>query len=200
MALRSGRDLGAETSARDLAEAAAYYLHLAVRTSQLSGAGLGLWTGVDLPGGTAVALYHGVLHPRISRTLSDSVAGFNAKMDIDAGPVLQLVVSGRANLGRYINDARGALGGSNLAFSASLRDADGPCLVMTTTRAVKAGSELFVSYGAPFWASKVRRDGVESILYSGAHLNEGIAAPDAPAVESTSGTEQLLGMLTVVML
>ena len=59
------------------------------------------------------------------------------------------------NLGRYVNDAYKSSFENNMRYGNLLRDPFGrpPCVIMSSRRKIKAGEELFASYGKRYWAS-----------------------------------------------
>jgi SET domain-containing protein len=126
-----------------------------VKESKLPGAGLGLFTKVDLSAGDFIALYHADVKVaegdeenndyclEIPSQLHNGVT-----LVVDAGKV-------GSTLGRYANDSRDGAQNANFAFQRSERGYMVPFI--KALRLIRDGEEIFVSYGQSYWDSHDER-------------------------------------------
>ncbi len=165
--LRSGAQATEDDEIAALLQATdALVPHLHVRPSLIPGGGMGLFTSVDLPAQRPIVLYYGVLgHDKAHGRYCIQVA---PQLTLDAEALLSFVEDERTgsevpNLGRYVNDCKGHEGDgvdNNMRYGRLLRfeqEEEGkskrpPCVVMYSRRRIKAGEELFASYGKRYWA------------------------------------------------
>lgn len=129
--------------------------YLFVQSSSIPSAGAGLFTAIPIHRGEIIAVFQGDL-------LSPAEAKERASTAKDAYFVSLLDGSTMDSMhtecfAKYANDAEGP-GGSRLRNNAviTLNDEDEPCLV--ATRTIKAGGEVFVSYGKDYWAARKKTE------------------------------------------
>jgi len=119
---------------------------LEIKASGLPGAGQGLFTKTAIAKGTRIVEYKGTV-----------TTWEEAKKDATNGYIYFLkpnyVIDGRdhpKSLARYANDAAGLVrakdNGNNARF-----EADGLRVFLVATKDIKAGEEIFVSYGKKYW-------------------------------------------------
>jgi len=125
---------------------------LAIKQSAIAGSGKGLFTMVEIPKNTRIAQYTGQV--KTDAEYGEKESGYG--ISIPGGKVID-AYSTQHGIARYANDCRsanikkGECKGSNARFSSSTRD--GKTLVwLTSTKRIKAGGEIFVSYGRGYWA------------------------------------------------
>ena len=117
---------------------------LRVTKSQIADAGLGLFAAKDFAKGDHVADYTGdQLMLRVDQHGGQYVLQLNQREGIDAART-------NSGYGRWCNDSRGSGLHANLEFVLNTRNRTGR---LRATRAVKKGEELFVAYGAGYWAA-----------------------------------------------
>lgn len=122
---------------------------LEVRRSNIPEAGLGLFTLRDIKKGQVITPYGGVLVSPREYDASDSVYGieFNKNQILDGA-------STQSSLGRYANSCRAGnikkkqCKGQNARLSANKAKKTAS---VKATRNIKAGEEIFVSYGRSYW-------------------------------------------------
>jgi hypothetical protein len=126
--------------------------NLYLKPSSIPNSGSGLFTSKDIATKTRIAKYTGVI-----KTLAESQAnptGYDVA--IPKGRVLD-ASSTQSGIARYANDCRGKnkkkkqCKGNNAKFSISTRNGT-TNVWLVSTKAISAGSEIFVSYGgASYW-------------------------------------------------
>lgn len=118
-----------------------------VRKSQLPGAGKGLFARVEIPKGTRIVEYTGVITTWKEVDHNDGENGYiyyvkrNHVIDASRTPEA---------LARYANDARGLARVRGLSNNASYTE-DGLKVYITATKDIPAGAEILVSYGKEYW-------------------------------------------------
>lgn len=118
-----------------------------VRKSQLPGAGKGLFARVEIPKGTRIVEYTGVITTWKEVDHKDGENGYiyyvkrNHVIDASRTPEA---------LARYANDARGLARVRGLSNNASYTE-DGLKVYITATKDIPAGAEILVSYGKEYW-------------------------------------------------
>ena len=128
---------------------------LFIQPSTLPGAGMGLFTSIDIPRGTLIIEYLGTV-----TTWND------IKHEID-NPYLcyvnrNHVINGAPHpehLARYANDAAGPVrleGTRNNSFF----EVDGSRVFIKATRRIPAGTEIFVNYGKEYWETAMENSEV----------------------------------------
>jgi hypothetical protein len=127
--------------------------YLYVQTSGIAGAGKGLFTAINIHRGEVVAVFEG---ERLSATEARQRAerGENGYfVTLLDGSTLDSMHT--ECFAKYVNDVEGP-GNSRLRNNAviTLDDEDRPCVM--ATRNIKAGSEVFVSYGKEYWRKRSR--------------------------------------------
>lgn len=125
--------------------------YLYVQASGIAGAGKGLFTAIPIHRGEVVAVFEG-------EPLSAAEAKHRADRGENAYFVTLLDGSTLDSVhtecfAKYANDVEGP-GNSCLRNNAviTLDDEDRPCIM--ATRDIKAGGEVFVSYGEAYWAGR----------------------------------------------
>jgi uncharacterized protein len=119
---------------------------LKVKKSQLAGAGLGLFTRVDIPKGEQIAEYKGKLQRWRDVKHQDGVNGYLLRVNrthaINALP--------SRTPGRYANDASGIARERDLRNNAEYIVYGTQCFI-EAKRDIKKGEEILVSYGKEYW-------------------------------------------------
>ena len=125
---------------------------LAIKQSAIAGSGKGLFTMVEIPKNTRIAQYTGQV--KTDAEYGEKESGYG--ISIPGGKVID-AYSTQHGIARYANDCRsanikkGECKGSNARFSSSTRDGK-TSVWLTSTKRIKAGGEIFVSYGRGYWA------------------------------------------------
>ncbi|HRG01960.1 MAG: SET domain-containing protein-lysine N-methyltransferase [Bacteroidia bacterium] len=123
--------------------------NLEIKKSQIPGAGKGLYTKIAIERETIISEFTG---EKISHTIalarfilkeSHSLLYLNQKYSIDS-------LKDENCLSSYINDANGLVKVSNLHNNVMLVVSRGRLFVIAK-RKIKAGEELFLSYGKGYW-------------------------------------------------
>jgi uncharacterized protein len=121
--------------------------YLRVKKSLLSGAGKGLFTNVNITKGTRIIEYKGKKRKWIDAKHEDGYNGYLMRVSrsvvIDALPAVH-------TFGRYANDARGFARMKGLTNNTEYVSEGNRCFI-EATRNIKAGEEIFVSYGKEYW-------------------------------------------------
>jgi hypothetical protein len=121
--------------------------YLRVKKSLLPEAGKGLFTRIDIARGTRIVEYKGILKPWAKVKHLDGYNGYlmrvNRNVAIDALPAV-------STFGRYANDAQG-FGRIRGLSNNSEYVTDGLSCYIEAKRKIKAGEEIFVSYGKEYW-------------------------------------------------
>ena len=121
--------------------------HLFVKESTIPGAGQGLFTDIDIPKGTKIIQYTG----RVSTwTKADHQEGLNAYIYYMSDDHVIDASKRKKSLGRYANDARGMKKIKGL-LNNSIYVEEGLKVYIESTKAIPAGGEILVSYGAEYW-------------------------------------------------
>lgn len=120
---------------------------LAVKTSQLPGAGKGLFARTDFRKGDEITEYKGRRRKWSEVKHLDGENGYlmrvNATSAIDARPY-------SASYGRFANDATGSSRSARLRNNAEYV-ARGLRVFIEATRTIRNGEEIFVGYGREYW-------------------------------------------------
>lgn len=118
-----------------------------VRKSTLPYAGKGLFTRVDINKGARIVEYKGRVQPWREVKDQDGINGYlmyiNRNVVINALPAVN-------TLGRYANDAHGLVRISGVRNNSEYVSEGKRCFI-EATRNIKAGEEIFVSYGRAYW-------------------------------------------------
>jgi uncharacterized protein len=121
--------------------------YLRVKKSQIPGAGKGLFTSVNITKGTRIAEYKGKKRKWIDAKHEDGYNGYLMRVSrsivIDALPAVHTV-------GRYANDARGFARIKGITNNSEYVSEGNRCFI-EATKHIKAGEEIFVSYGKEYW-------------------------------------------------
>lgn len=119
---------------------------LYIQPSTLPGAGMGLFTRVDIPRGTLIIEYLGTVTTwkEVMHDVDNPYLCYvNRNHVINGAPHPE-------HLARYANDAAGPVrieGVRNNSFF----EIDGIRVFIKATRRIPAGSEIFVNYGKEYW-------------------------------------------------
>lgn len=137
-----------------------------IMPSTIPNAGYGLFTQIDLAEGDFIALYNGEAltseqkkkrYPRADLTSYCYTVKKN-----DKGQEYDVVVdaaSTQSCLARYINDGRDDPKYPTNAKYTPLSTAKGFIVpAALATKSIKAGEEIFISYGVSYWANKERKE------------------------------------------
>ena len=132
--------------------------------------GFGLYATADLPAYLGICAYGGKLivgDDLRDRLPSGQLNTYIFDMDLGGVSEVDVIIDGNSKprcIGSFINDHKDILdepncdsiemwcGGGSMANN-GLRQPDVaiPAVIMFTTKPIKAGSELYISYGKPFW-------------------------------------------------
>jgi len=120
--------------------------YLEIKTSQIPGAGLGLFTKVFIPSGSLVIEYKGVVTTweAVREEIdNDYIYYLSSRHVINARPTPKA-------LARYANDAKGMQQVPGLNNNCIFKKMDGRVFIKARTD-ILPGSEIFVSYGKQYW-------------------------------------------------
>jgi uncharacterized protein len=122
--------------------------YLLVKKSMLPNSGKGLFIKTDIAKGTRIVEYKGKKRKWVDAKHEDGYNGYLMRVTrsvvIDALPATD-------TFGRYANDARGFTRVETLKNNAEYISEGKRCYI-DATRNIKAGEEIFVSYGREYWA------------------------------------------------
>jgi len=130
------------------------YLYL--KKSKLPGAGMGLFTSIDIAKGTRIVEYKGRLQPWKEVKDEDGHNGYifklHARLAINALPY-------KKALGRFANDAKGLVRVEGLRNNAEYETEGKKCFI-DAIRHIKKNEEILVEYGGNFWSlvKKIQRE------------------------------------------
>ena len=127
---------------------------LYIQPSTLPGAGMGLFTGVEIPRGTLIIEYLGTVSTwkEVMHELDNPYLCYvNRNHVINGAPHPEY-------LARYANDAAGPVRLDGLRNN-SFFEIDGTRVFIKATRRIPAGSEIFVNYGKEYWETARENDG-----------------------------------------
>jgi SET domain-containing protein len=130
------------------------YLYL--KKSNLPGAGLGLFTQIDIPKGSRIVEYKGRIQPWKDVKDED---GYNAYLfKINSRTAIN-ALNYKKSFGRYANDARGFERIKGLRNNADY-EVEGKRCYLDSIRDIKKGEEILVEYGGNFWSllKKIRKE------------------------------------------
>ena len=120
--------------------------HLIVKTSTIPGAGLGLFTTVDIAKGTRIVEYKGRI-TQWKEVKNDSTNMYlytiNPRHVIDARRTMKA-------LARYANDAKGITRIKGITNNCVYIN-DGLRAFIESVKNIPAGAEILVDYGKPYW-------------------------------------------------
>ena len=130
------------------------YLYL--KKSNLPGAGLGLFTRVDIAKGTRIVEYKGRIQPWKDVKDQDGYNPYIFKVNS------RIAINGlnyKKSFGRYANDAKGFERVKGLRNNADYEVENNRCY-LDAIRNIKKGEEILVEYGGNFWAllRKINRE------------------------------------------
>jgi uncharacterized protein len=121
--------------------------NLFVKKSKLPNAGKGLYTKVDIPKGTRMVEYKGRIQPWREVKDEDGINGY--LMYINRNVVINGLVATKS-LARYANDAGGLVRLEGVRNNSEFISEGKRCYI-DATRNIKAGEEIFASYGRAYW-------------------------------------------------
>lgn len=132
--------------------------HLVVKKSRLPNAGKGLFTRIDIPKGTRVVEYKGRIQPWREVKDEDGINGY--LMYINRNVVIN-GLKALKTLARYANDAGGLVRVEGIRNNSEFISEGKRCFI-ESTRNIKAGEELFASYGREYWTliRKLKRESI----------------------------------------
>jgi uncharacterized protein len=120
--------------------------HLVVKTSQLPGSGLGLFTKVFIPKGTRIVEYKG----RVSKWKDVKNENDNGYLyTINNNHVINALPYKKA-LARYANDAKGIVRIKGITNNCNYVN-DGLKAYIESVKDIPAGAEILVDYGKEYW-------------------------------------------------
>lgn len=122
--------------------------HLVVKKSRLPDAGKGLFTKVDIPKGSRMAEYKGRIQPWREVKDEDGINGY--LMYINRNVVIN-GLKALKTLARYANDASGLVRIEGIRNNSEFVSEGKRCFI-EATRNIKAGEEIYASYGREYWA------------------------------------------------
>lgn len=114
-----------------------------VAPSTIVGAGNGVFAVVALPAKRVLGWYRGVLLTQAQFDALYGTAHPTYVLEVGTGKFVDAVDPAHRNWTAMVNDARGTGRRPNCVFTAAGS--------LKTTRPIKAGEELFISYGAGYW-------------------------------------------------
>ncbi len=123
---------------------------ISIKPSVIPNSGLGLFAEQDIKAGEAIVKISGpryneeqALELEINGYLLDAADGSNESIDVE-GPA------------RYANDAFGITRVPGMFNNSAFLLYEDGTMWLTATRNIKAGNEIFVSYGRTYWARMKR--------------------------------------------
>jgi len=122
--------------------------YLRVKKSQLPQAGKGLFTKTDIPKGTRMVEYKGRIQPWREVKDQDGINGY--LMYINRNVVINGLAAVKT-LARYANDAGGLVRLEGIRNNAEFVSEGKRCFI-EAKRNIKAGEEIFASYGREYWS------------------------------------------------
>jgi SET domain-containing protein len=120
--------------------------YLEIKTSQIPGAGLGLFTKIFIPCGSLVIEYKGVVTTweAVKEEIdNDYIYYISSRHVINARPTLKA-------LARYANDAKGMKQVEGINNNCTFKKMEGRVYIKARVD-ILAGTEIFVSYGKQYW-------------------------------------------------
>jgi len=120
--------------------------NLEIKTSQIPGAGLGLFTKIFIPSGSLVIEYKGVITTweAVKEEIdNDYIYYISSRHVINARPTPKA-------LARYANDAKGMKRVEGLNNNCTFKKIEGRVYIKARVD-IPAGAEIFVSYGKQYW-------------------------------------------------
>lgn len=120
--------------------------YLEIKTSQIPGAGLGLYTKIFIPSGSLVSEYKGVVttwEAVKDEIDNDYIYYISSRHVINARPTTKA-------LARYANDAKGMKQVEGLNNNCTFKKMEGRVYIKARVD-ILAGTEIFVSYGKQYW-------------------------------------------------
>ncbi len=131
---------------------------LLIKKSNLTGAGKGLFTKIDIRKGTRIVEYKGRVQRWKEVKHEDGHNGY--LMYINRNIVINALPSVKT-LARYANDARGLVRIKGLRNNSESVSEGSRCFI-ESTKAIKKGEEIFVYYGREYWALMKRIKNTET--------------------------------------
>ena len=119
-----------------------------VKKSRLPDAGKGLFTKVDIHTGSRIAEYKGRVQPWREVKDEDGINGY--LMYINRNVVIN-GLRALKTLARYTNDASGLVRIEGIRNNSEFVSEGSRCFI-EATRKIKAGEEIYASYGREYWA------------------------------------------------
>lgn len=120
--------------------------HLEIKTSNIPGSGLGLFTKVFIPRGSLVVEYKGIVTTWAAvkdQHFNDYIYYISSQHVIDAGPTPN-------ELARYANDAKGLGQVKGIYNNCFFKKMNGRVFLKARTD-IQAGEEIYVNYGKEYW-------------------------------------------------
>jgi len=119
---------------------------LEVKDSTIPNSGKGLFTLVDIPKDTPIVEFTG---KKISQKRADRLTGSKSEYLIELSDGSLLDVYESKSVAKYANDAAFS-GGKN---NSEIQEFEGNKIWLVSTKKIKAGQEVFCSYGKEYWES-----------------------------------------------
>jgi hypothetical protein len=123
------------------------FMDLYIAPSGIPGSGNGLFTKKDIKRGEVILVVTGIrLTPeQIEANYADS--NYLLELNDESGDCMEVT-----GLARYANDAEGLIVVSGLKNNAEFCSDEDQSIYMCATRNIKAGSEIFTTYGENYWS------------------------------------------------
>jgi len=125
-----------------------------VKDSLIECAGQGVYSKIDIPSDVNVLEYTGVWREEQPTDKGDEHNGHQYCFQFDDKTCIDATGKKVGGLGRYVNDVHGTKKRTNLEWHIckKLRR-----VFMKSTRPIKRGAELYISYGVDFWKYQDRK-------------------------------------------
>jgi hypothetical protein len=121
--------------------------YLFIRKSSIAGAGDGLFTCIDIFKNEIVSVFKGVIINLKEAEKIKKSGNHQYFMDLPSGRVFD--TSNTHCYAKYANDSIGNISKNNAVISM-----DGKTVVLVAIKKIKAGSEIFTSYGNKYWGTR----------------------------------------------
>ena len=130
-----------------------------VGESNVPGAGRGIYARVDLRRGDVLCKVYGPVLTEEEAAEYEARCKDGSRYFLGLGDGRIMIVKGP---GRYANDARGPVRVPGLRNNCRFVEDEDGAVWLEATRAIPAGSECLVPYGAAYWAAMADRGGRRS--------------------------------------
>lgn len=122
--------------------------YLYIQTSQIPQANLGLYTAIDIYKDERIAIFHGEVLTQKEANKRVKESRDQYFMELPNGRILDC--RNTPGFAKFANDAT-AIPGGTLRNNAKITIDDEENICLVATRRIKAGQEVYCSYGKKYW-------------------------------------------------